>query len=167
MSSARLLGEALAIAAVAREARATFIVNDRADIARMAAASGVHVGQEDLAPHAVRRIVGDDAIVGMSTHSVAQLDQAVGEPVSYVAVGPVFGTSTKDTGYAAVGLSLVRDAATRADAAGLPLVAIGGITLDRARAVIYAGAASVAVIGDLLQSGDPARRVQDFLRALG
>jgi thiamine-phosphate pyrophosphorylase len=166
VSSARLLAEASAIAAIAREARAMLIVNDRADVARLAAADGVHIGQEDLAAAAVRSIVGDDAIVGLSTHTVEQLERALHEPVSYVAVGPVFGTSTKDTGYAAVGLSLVRDAAARAEPAGLPLVAIGGIALERAASVIDAGAASVAVIGDLLQTGNPAHRVRDFLRAL-
>ena len=166
MSSARLLAEASAIATIARDAGATLIVNDRADIARLAAADGVHIGQDDLAAPAVRRIVGGHAIVGLSTHTVEQLERALLEPVSYVAIGPVFGTSTKDTGYAAVGLSLVRDAVARAEPAGLPLVAIGGITLERAASVIDAGAASVAVISDLLQTGNPAHRVRDFLRAL-
>jgi thiamine-phosphate pyrophosphorylase len=166
VSSARLLAEASAIVAIARGAGATLIINDRADIARLAGADGVHIGQQDLAATAVRRIVGGRAIVGLSTHTVDQLERAVHEPVSYVAIGPVFGTSTKDTGYAAVGLSLVRDAAARAKPAGLPLVAIGGITLERAASVIEAGAASVAVIGDLLQTGNPAHRVRDFLRAL-
>jgi len=167
MSSARLLEEASAIAALAHDAGATFIVNDRADIARLAGADGVHVGQDDLTPVAVRRIVGDRAIVGVSTHTVEQLDAALREPViSYVAIGPVFGTPTKDTGYAALGLSRVRDAAARATAAGVPLVAIGGITLDRAADVIGAGAASVAVIGDLLATGDPEGRVRDYLSRL-
>jgi len=166
VSSARLLAEASAIAAIAGDAQATFIVNDRADIARLAAASGVHVGQADLGPAAVRRLVGADAIVGLSTHTVEQLNGALREPVNYVAIGPVFGTSTKDTGYAAVGLARVRDAAVRAKSAGLPLVAIGGITLERAGAVIEAGAASVAVIGDLVATGDPAGRVREYLRQL-
>ena len=166
VSSARLLEEASAIAAVVREAGAVFVVNDRADIARLSEADGVHVGQDDLAPDAVRRIAGDRAVVGLSTHTVEQLDAALRAPIDYVAIGPVFGTSTKDTGYAAIGLSLVRDAAARARTAGLPLVAIGGITLDRAAEVIDAGAASVAVIGDLIATGDPAARVRAFLGQL-
>ena len=166
MSSARLLDEASAIAALAHQARATLIVNDRADIARLSGADGVHVGQEDLAPRAVRRIVGDQAIVGLSTHTAAQMDAAVREPVTYVAIGPVFGTATKDTGYAAIGLSRVREGVSRAAAAGLPLVAIGGITLDRASDVIDAGATSVAVIGDLLATGDPEARVREYLTRL-
>jgi thiamine-phosphate pyrophosphorylase len=97
---------------------------------------------------------------------VEQLDAALRAPIDYVAIGPVFGTSTKETGYAAIGLSRVRDAAARAKTAGLPLVAIGGITLDRAAEVIDAGAASVAVIGDLVASGDPAARVRAYLGRL-
>jgi thiamine-phosphate pyrophosphorylase len=83
-----------------------------------------------------------------------------------VAIGPVFGTATKDTGYEAVGLSMVRDAAAVASRQGLPVVAIGGITLERAAAVIDAGAGAVAVISDLLSTGDPASRVRDYLRRL-
>jgi thiamine-phosphate pyrophosphorylase len=141
-------------------------VNDRADIARLASATGVHVGQDDLAARDVRRIVGDAAIVGLSTHTPEQMDAAVREPVSYVAVGPVFGTSSKHTGYDAIGLEAVRDAARRAAAANLPLVAIGGVTVERAPEVITAGAASVAVISDLLATGDPEARVRAYVRAL-
>ena len=83
-----------------------------------------------------------------------------------MAVGPVFGSLSKDTGYAAIGLALVGDAARRATAARLPLVAIGGITLDRAAEVMGAGAASVAVIGDLLATGDPETRVRQYLTRL-
>src|SRR4051794_11237214 len=83
---------------------ATIIVNDRADIARLAGAHGVHVGQDDLRPSDVRRIVGGAAVVGLSTHSTEQVASAVDEQVTYIAVGPVFGTTTKATGYTAVGL---------------------------------------------------------------
>jgi thiamine-phosphate pyrophosphorylase len=143
---------------------AAVIVNDRADLARMAGASGVHVGQEDLEPTAARAIVGDRAVVGLSTHSVEQVDAALREPVDYIAVGPVFGTRTKATGYEPVGLELVAAAATRAGER--PVVAIGGITLETAPAVIGAGAAAVAVIRDLLGEGDPSRRVAAYLRAI-
>ncbi len=162
----RFLELARAIAVAAHERDALFVVNDRADLARLSGADGVHIGQEDLPPAAVRRIVGDTAIVGRSTHTLEQLAAALAEPVSYVAVGPVFGTTTKATGYDAVGLARVRAAAAAA-AGRVPLVAIGGITLDTAPSVIDAGAASVAVIGDLLSTGDPAARVQEYCRRLG
>ena len=142
---------------------ALVIVNDRADIARLSGADGVHVGQDDLAPRDVRRVVGDRAIVGLSTHTVDQLIDAVRQPVTYVAIGPVFGSVTKATGYDAVGLDMVRAAAVCAWQANLPLVAIGGITLDTGASVLQAGAASVAVIGDLLATGDPEARVRAFL----
>jgi len=142
---------------------ALVIVNDRADIARLSGADGVHVGQDDLSPADVRTVVGDRAIVGLSTHTVEQLTVAVLQPVTYVAVGPVFGSVTKATGYEAVGLDMVRAAAACAREANLPLVAIGGITLQTAASVLEAGAASVAVIGDLLATGDPEGRVRAFL----
>ncbi|HZR24864.1 MAG TPA: thiamine phosphate synthase [Vicinamibacterales bacterium] len=164
MSSRDCLATATAIAARTRASGAILIVNDRADIARLAQADGVHVGQDDLSPQDVRSVVGADMIVGLSTHTVEQIDAAVRHPVDYVAVGPVFGTTTKTTGYEAIGLDLVRQAAERAHARGLPLVAIGGITLDRAASVLAAGADSVAVIGDLLTNNDPERRVREYLR---
>jgi thiamine-phosphate pyrophosphorylase len=145
---------------------ARVIVNDRADVARLAGAAGVHVGQEDLTPGAVRTIVGRDRLIGVSTHTSAQLDAAVREPIDYVAIGPVFGTASKATGYDAVGLEMVRQAADCAHACGLPLVAIGGITVDRAADVIRAGADSVAVISDLFTGGDPRARVRAYLERL-
>jgi thiamine-phosphate pyrophosphorylase len=144
---------------------AMVIVNDRADIAAIAEAAGVHVGQTDLRPAHVRRIVGGRSVVGLSTHSDGQLTAAIAEPVSYVAVGPVFGTGTKETGYDAVGLDAVRRAAAITGPAGVPRVAIGGITLERAPAVIDSGADSVAVISDLL-IGDPESRARAFISAL-
>jgi thiamine-phosphate pyrophosphorylase len=167
LAGAAFLDTASAIVDLARPAGASVIVNDRADIARLAGAAGVHVGQEDLAPRAVRTVVGDDAVVGLSTHTVEQLERALDEPVSYVAIGPVFGTATKETGYEAIGLERVANASRRAAARGLPLVAIGGITVHNARAVVDAGAAAVAVIGDLLATGDPEARVRAYLERLG
>ena len=140
------------------------IVNDRADLARMAGAAGVHVGQDDLPPAAARACVGTGAIVGYSTHTIAQVEAAMAEPVDYVAVGPVFGTRTKATGYEAIGLQMVSAAA--ACAAGRPIVAIGGVTLETAPAVIAAGARAVAVISDLLTGGDPSARVAAYLQAI-
>jgi thiamine-phosphate pyrophosphorylase len=166
MASGAVLETASAIVELTRSCGATLVVNDRADIATLARAGGVHVGQDDLAPSAARALVGPAAIVGLSTHTVEQIDRAVTEPVTYVAIGPVFGTTTKDTGYGRIGLEMVRAAAARASARGLPLVGIGGITLQTARSVIDAGATSVAVIGDLLAGGDPERRTRQFLAAL-
>ncbi len=153
---------ALADAAVARTraAGARLIVNDRADVAKMAGADGVHVGQDDLPVEDVRAVLGPDAIVGVSTHDEAQIDRALETSASYIAVGPIYGTTTKETGYSARGLDLVRYAAARA--AGRPVVAIGGITLERAAEAIAAGAESVAVISDLL-AGDSRARVRAFL----
>jgi thiamine-phosphate pyrophosphorylase len=151
---------------VALGAGVRLIVNDRADIARLAGAAGVHVGQDDLPPQAARRIVGPERIVGLSTHSAVQLDAAVREPVDYVAIGPVFGSASKATGYDAVGLVMVEQAAARAHARGLQVVAIGGITLDRAAEVVQAGADAVAVISDLLRTGDPRARVREYLERL-
>lgn len=145
----------------ARAYEAGVIVNDRVDLARLSGAAGAHVGQDDLPVEAARRILGPDAIVGVSTHGVGQIAAALSTPATYLAVGPVFGTTTKDTGYEAVGLALVRAAVEAAGAR--PVVAIGGITLERAADVWRAGAASVAVISDLLV-GDPAARVASYNR---
>jgi thiamine-phosphate pyrophosphorylase len=139
---------------------ALLIVNDRADVAKLAGADGVHVGQDDLPVADIRRVLGEDAIVGLSTHDSAQIDRAIETPATYIAVGPIYGTSTKDTGYTARGLDLVRYAVARAGAR--PIVAIGGITFERAPEVLTAGAASVAIISDLL-NGDPVDRVRAFL----
>src|SRR5262249_8189914 len=116
MASGALLDLAAAVAEIASGAGAELIVNDRADIARLAGAHGVHVGQDDLSPDAVRRIVGDKMIVGLSTHTVEQLDAACRAPIDYAAVGPVFKTTSKVTGYSERGVERVREAVRRAGA---------------------------------------------------
>jgi thiamine-phosphate pyrophosphorylase len=162
--------ESAAILALCREVLAALptgvavIVNDRADIARLAGAAGVHVGQEDFAPDDVRTVMGREAIVGLSTHSVEQAERAILAPISYLAVGPVFSTTTKATGYQPVGLDLVRAVARMAGR--IPVVAIGGITIDTAPSVLAAGATSVAIIGDLLATGRPRERVAAYLQRL-
>jgi len=166
LPAGEFLDLAAAMVELARARGARLIVNDRADIARLADAHGAHLGQDDLAAVAVRALLGREAIVGLSTHTVEQVDRAVAQPITYLAIGPVFGTATKATGYDAVGLEMVRSAAKRAAARGLPLVAIGGITLDTAASVVAAGAASVAVIGDLLASGDPEARTREYVLRL-
>lgn len=155
MASGAMLTLAEALLVRARAAGARLIINDRADIAAMCGADGVHVGQDDLAPAEVRGMLGSEVIVGLSTHSDAQVAHAVLQAVSYVAFGPVFGTPTKDTGYDALGLEAVARAATAARAAGIPLVAIGGITRERAPDVWAAGADAVAVISDLVGTSLP------------
>ena len=151
-----------AICAASRECGATVIINDRVDIALMAGAAGVHVGQDDMPAAAVRSLAPAGFLIGVSTHTASQIAAAAAAPVDYLATGPVFGTATKETGYAPVGLGMVRAAALAA--AGRPVVAIGGITLDNARSVMDAGASSVAVISDLLSTGDPAARIGQYLR---
>jgi len=164
LHSSAFLELADVIVGLARPYHATIIVNDRADIALLSAAAGVHVGQDDLPPAAARRLLGERAVVGFSTHTVAQIERAVREPVTYIAIGPVFGTTSKATGYEAVGLELVGAAARLADKT--PVVAIGGITVDNAQSVIAAGASAVAVIGDLLVGNDPSGRTRAFVQRL-
>ena len=159
--SASFLELADAVVSQARSVGATVIVNDRADIARAAGAGGVHVGQDDLPPAAVRGVLGA-GLIGLSTHDARQVDAALASEADYIAVGPIFETGTKETGYTARGLDLVRHAAGR----GKPVVAIGGITLERAPAVIAAGASMVAVITDLLATGDVEARVRASIDAL-
>jgi thiamine-phosphate pyrophosphorylase len=185
-ASAWLLDIATVIVALAHRANAMVIVNDRADIARLSGADGVHVGQDDLAPAAVRQIIGAgagppgrwgpgdrgeivagvEAVVGLSTHTPEQLETALHLPVSYIAIGPVFTTDTKTTGYTGLGLEAVRRAAARTGERGVPLVAIGGVTLETAPEIIRAGAGTVAVINDLVAAGHPASRVRAYLARL-
>jgi thiamine-phosphate pyrophosphorylase len=158
ISGADFLALTDAVVSAARGHDATVIVNDRADIAAMAGASGVHVGQEDLAVDAVRSLLGPRAVIGLSTHDQRHVDEALGSSADYVAVGPIFGTSTKETGYTARGIDLIRYAAGR----GKPVVAIGGITLEGAAQVVAAGARGIAVISDVLR-GDPELRTRQFI----
>lgn len=157
--SGALLSVTRAIGAAAKAYDAMVIVNDRVDVAMMAPAKGVHVGQQDLPVEIARQLLGPSRMIGLSTHTPEQVDEALAGPSDYVAVGPVFRTNTKDTGYAARGLELVRYAAGR----GKPVVAIGGITLATAPGILSAGAASVAVISDLLEGGQIAARVRAYL----
>ena len=129
------------------------IINDRADVALAVKAAGVHLGQDDLPPEAARTVLGDEAIIGYSTHNIAQAQAAASLPVDYIAIGPIFRTATKANPDPEVGLDGLR--AVRNAIGDISLVAIGGITPENASAVIEAGADSVAVISGLL-SGDPA-----------
>ncbi|MGA9391520.1 MAG: thiamine phosphate synthase [Candidatus Sulfotelmatobacter sp.] len=137
------------------------IMNDRADLCLAAEFDGVHVGQEDLLPESVRGIIGPNLWLGVSTHNPEQLQEADRTSADYLAIGPVFSTSSKDKPDPVVGLEGVRRARqlTRK-----PLVAIGGITRSNAASVIAAGAESVAVISDLLP--DPGKSAEEFFRIL-
>ena len=163
--SGAFLDLAQAMAEESRHAGATFVVNDRADVAALCGAQGLHLGQDDLTPPDARRVVGTEMMLGLSTHSRKQWERAVEEPIHYIAIGPVFGTNTKETGYTPVGLETVTAAATAAEMRALPAVAIGGITLENAHSVIDAGARSVAIISELLR-GDPEVRCRAFLTKL-
>ena len=145
--------EAKAAVAVARERGVTLIINDRVDVALAVGASGVHLGQDDLPPEATRTLLGDEAVIGYSTHNVSQASAAANLPVDYIAIGPIFETGSKTNPDPVVGLDGLR--AVRYAIGDIPLVAIGGITEANATAVIDAGADSVALISGLL-SGGPA-----------
>ena len=144
-------------------AEARIIVNDRVDIARMAGAGGVHVGQTDLPPAMVRKILAPEQIVGFSTHNLQQALEADKLPVDYIAVGPIFSTSTKQNPDPVVGLEGL---ASISKVVRKPVVAIGGIRLEKAGDVLNAGAHSVAVIRDLLDSPDIAKRTREWIQTL-
>jgi thiamine-phosphate pyrophosphorylase len=137
----------------------TFVVNDRPDVAWAAGASGVHVGQEDLEAEAARLVMGTGKLLGVSTHTADQFEKAAASAADYIAVGPVFSTSTKANPDPVVGIELIRRVRLLTDK---PIVAIGGITLERIGEVIQAGADSVAVISDILLAPNPGQRARAY-----
>jgi thiamine-phosphate pyrophosphorylase len=141
-----------------------FVVNDRSDVAVLAGATGVHVGQDDLEAEQARRLVGPDRWVGVSTHNLAQFRCAAETSADYIAVGPVFTTSTKANPDPVIGTEFIRSTRPLTDK---PIVAIGGITLDNACSVIEAGADCVAVISDILRAPNRGQRARQYLRELG
>ena len=148
---------------VARRLGVQLVINDRVDIAIAVKADGVHLGQDDLPPAKARMLLGEDRIIGFSTHTLDQALEADSAPIDYIAIGPVFPTSTKENPDAIVGPADIRGIKSRISK---PLVAIGGITLDSATSVIGAGADSVAVISDLLATADITERARRFLELL-
>jgi thiamine-phosphate pyrophosphorylase len=151
------------IAEITQAAGATLVVNDRADLAKLFGAA-LHLGQDDLLPAVARRVIGPDAMVGYSTHNEAQLRAAFAEPADYLAIGPIFGTVTKENPDPTVGLAELRRLRPLCNR---PLVAIGGITRANARQALEAGADSVAVIGDLFpEDGDIQSRTKEYLGLL-
>ena len=162
-SSGELYESARRVAACVREAGGTFIINDRADIALAVDADGVHTGQDDLPVESARTLVGPGKLIGYSTHVLEQVREADASTADYIAFGPIFPTASKENPDAEVGLEGLGEArrVTRK-----PLVAIGGITLENARAVIAAGADSVAVIRGLVGAPDITKRAEEFLQIL-
>jgi thiamine-phosphate pyrophosphorylase len=141
----------------------SFFVNDRPDVAFLASATGVHVGQCDLDAEQARRVIGPHKLVGVSTHNLEQFERAAASSADYIALGPVFTTSTKANPDPVVGLQLLRRVRRLTDK---PIVAIGGITLERAASAIEAGADSVAVISGILAASDPAQRAREYIHTL-
>jgi thiamine-phosphate pyrophosphorylase len=142
--------------------RAKLIMNDRADLCVAVEFDGVHVGQDDLSPEGARMIIGPDRWLGVSTHNPQQVVDADKTSANYIAVGPVFATASKTNPEPVIGLAGVRQGR---ELTRKPLVAIGGITRENCRAVIEAGADSVAVISDLIR--DPGKSAEEFLQILG
>jgi thiamine-phosphate pyrophosphorylase len=162
-SSRELLHASQALCLTVRQHGGTFLVNDRADISRLAGASGVHLGQDDLSVAAAREVVGTGCLIGLSTHNLPQFEAAVESSADYIAVGPIFPTTGKHNPDPVVGVDFVRAARKLTTK---PIVAIGGITLERARQVIDAGADSVAVISDVLKAKNPVDRVRQYLQMI-
>ncbi len=140
--------------------QARVIVNDRADVAAICGAGGAHVGQEDLKPSEARKLIGAGRLLGVSTHTPGQVCEADAGPADYIAVGPVFGTRSKEKAEPVAGVEFVRTARALTRK---PLVAIGGITLERAADVWAAGADAVAVARDILAAERPAGQARRYL----
>ncbi|MDM7994816.1 MAG: thiamine phosphate synthase [Acidobacteriota bacterium] len=146
----------------ASERGVALIINDRCDLALSCAATGLHLGQEDLPPDTARAILGDNCIIGLSAHSLAQVRKSLQQPVQYISFGPVYPTSTKKDAAPAVGLRRLKSACRLSS---LPVVAIGGIGLGQIREILDAGAASAAVISALMGAKNIAREMNRFLEA--
>ena len=154
-----LLPQARAIQALCRSQGAVFIVNDRVDLALAADADGAHVGQEDLPAASARRLLGPRRLLGVSTHSLAQAEAAQQVGADYIGFGPMFATGTKDTGYAPRGLDTLRGIR---QVVALPILAIGGITLENVAETIAAGATAPAVISAVVAAPDIAAAAAAF-----
>ena len=163
-SARELLETSRELVSSLESSRTALIVNDRPDVAALAGAKGVHVGQDDLDAEQARAVVGKEMWVGASTHNLEQFRRAVATSADYIAVGPIFATTSKANPDPVVGVELIREVRALTDK---PIVAIGGITLERAEAVIDAGADSVAVISDILLARNPGERARQYLDVLG
>jgi thiamine-phosphate pyrophosphorylase len=162
LTDRELLERARRVRCWTRDAGVLFIVNDRPDIARLVEADGVHIGQEELPVHEVRRLVGPDALIGVSTHNPEQVRQAVLDGADYIGVGPTFPSGTKNfTEFP--GLDFVRQAAALTS---LPAFVIGGITRDNLPVAVAAGARRIAVSQAVCAADEPRQAAADLLRLL-
>ena len=152
----------LRIKALCEPLKAQFLVNDRVDLALAAGAHGVHLGQQDLPVNVARKLLGPQGIIGLSTHNRQQFEAAQAEDIDYVAIGPIFPTSTKKDSHDPIGLSALPEIVSQSRH---PVVAIGGISLERASEVWQAGADSVAVISDIVNFSNPEERVSQYLNS--
>jgi thiamine-phosphate pyrophosphorylase len=163
LSEREFFNEAAAAVGIARERGVRIIINDRIDIAMALNADGVHLGQDDLPAEAARRILGPQAIIGVSTHNLEQAERVAHMPVDYIALGPIFNTLTKNSHNPPLGVAGLRE--LRAAISDIPFVAIGGITEATSHALLEAGADALAVIGDLWRPrADAAERRRRFLQ---
>jgi thiamine-phosphate pyrophosphorylase len=162
-SSRQYLDSSWGLAEALRPRGVTFIVNDRPDVAILAGASGVHVGQDDLEVEQARGVLGPDMLVGVSTHNLEQFNKAAASSADYIAIGPLFSTTSKANPDPIVGLEFLRRVRGLTDK---PIVSIGGISLDRAKSVIEAGADSVAVISGVLSAPNPSQSARAYLDIL-
>ncbi|HJZ63193.1 MAG TPA: thiamine phosphate synthase [Candidatus Acidoferrum sp.] len=162
-SPRELLQASSLLAAELAERGALFFVNDRPDVAYLSGASGVHIGQKDLPVSESRAVMGQGKLLGISTHNLEQFSAAAETDADYIALGPVFETDSKMNRDPVVGTDMIREGRKLTQK---PIVAIGGITLDRAKVVMEAGANSVAVISDILRAADPGKRARQFLNLL-
>jgi thiamine-phosphate pyrophosphorylase len=160
-SARRMLSLSRQLVSILHRHDCRFVVNDRPDVAVLAGADGVHVGQEDLGVQEARSFCGESCWVGVSTHNLEQVREADATAADYVAVGPIFPTSTKEHPDPVVGVDFIRRAR---EITRKPLVAIGGISLENVVQVWRAGADSAAVARDLLLAPDPAVRAGEFLK---
>jgi thiamine-phosphate pyrophosphorylase len=162
-STRELLQASSALAAELSQRGALLFVNDRPDIAYLSGASGVHVGQNDLPVAESRAVMGKGKFLGVSTHNLEQFSAAAASDADYIAVGPIFATDSKANPDPVVGTAMIQKARKMTQK---PIVAIGGISLERAREVLEAGADSVAIISDVLRANDPACRARQYLELL-
>ena len=160
LSDCQFYRQLIQIKSLCVEWEAQFVVNDRVDLAMAAGADGVHLGQTDLPVAVARRMLGKEAIIGLSTHNRHQFEEALMQDINYLAIGPIFTTSTKENVSPSLGLELL---GRLAQESRYPIVALGGISLSTAQQVWRAGADSIAVISDIVNSSDPARQVSQYL----
>lgn len=162
LSSKELLNQSREIRKLTREAGATFIVNDRADIALLSDADGVHLGQDDLPISEARKILGRGKLIGISTHNIEQALKAEQEGADYIGFGPVFGTKTKADAEEAKGIEALKEVKKKVS---IPVIAIGGINLENLKEVIAAGADGVAVISAIVKAENIEETTKRFIEA--